>query len=164
MGSCQFHYLFCRGRQIEQFALETMFLGEHKRAIDDKGQLSLPHRFSGILASGLIVTRGFDRNLMLFTHTRWQVLADQVLQRPLSSRQVRILRRHLFADAAILTPDHYGRIILPTSLRNFANLRAEVMLTGMGDYVEVWSAERWLLMRDEIESEEKAVQWEEVGI
>jgi MraZ protein len=141
-----------------------MFLGEHKQAIDEKGQLSLPHQFSGALASGLIVTRGFDRNLMLFTGKRWQALADQVLQRPLSSQQVRILRRHLFADAAILEPDLYGRIILPTTLRDFANLGGEAVLIGMGDYVEVWSAGGWLLMRDKIESEEKVVQWEEVGI
>jgi MraZ protein len=141
-----------------------MFLGEHKRAIDEKGQLSLPHQFSGALASGLIVTRGFDRNLMLFTGKRWQVLADQVLQRPLSSQQARILRRHLFADATVLAPDRNDRIILPATLRDFANLEGEVVLIGMGDYVEVWGAAGWLLMREKIEAEEQVARWEEVGI
>ena len=141
-----------------------MFLGEHKRAIDEKGQVSIPRYFTAALASGLIVTRGFDRNLMLFSGKRWQILADKILQRPLSSQQTRMLRRHLFADAMLIVPDSYGRIKLPATLCAFANLGAEAVLIGMGDYIEVWSAEGWRQIQELIESEEKVVQWEEVGI
>lgn len=145
-------------------AFIDMFLGEYTQAIDEKGQISLPTQFTGALAAGLIVTRGFDRNLMVFTKQRWEDFAGELLKRPLSSQQLRNLRRRLFSDAATLSPDRKGRIYLPFSLRDFANLNGEAVLTGMGDYIEVWNAEYWTVMREGFESDGDVFQWETVGV
>ena len=41
-----------------------MFLGEYTHSIDEKGRLTIPAKFRGELAAGLVVTRGLDRNLL----------------------------------------------------------------------------------------------------
>ena len=48
-----------------------MFLGEYTHTIDEKGRLTIPARFRGELAAGLVVTRGFDQNLMIFPLNEW---------------------------------------------------------------------------------------------
>ena len=141
-----------------------MFLGEYKQAIDGKGQISLPTQFLGELAAGLIVTRGFDQNLMVFTQRQWQEFAGRLLGQPVSMRRLRNLRRRLFSAAATLSPDRYGRVYLPMPLCLFANLHDEAVLAGMGDYIEVWNSEIWLVIREECERDEAVDEWKEVGI
>lgn len=141
-----------------------MFLGEYRQAIDEKGGLLLPSQYSVELAAGMVVTRGFERNLMLFPQHEWQLLAQRVLKRPLSNQQSRSLRRRLFSKAAVLSVDRHGRIQIPAMLCDFAALAGEVMLAGMYDYLEIWNAQMWQPVHDAINDEETSSIWETVGV
>ncbi len=141
-----------------------MFLGEYKQAIDEKGGLLLPSQFSNELASGMVVTRGFDRNLMLFPHHGWQLLAHKILNRPLSIQQSRSLRRRLFSSAAVLKADQHGRIEIPAALCEFAALDGQVVLTGMFDYLEIWNTRMWQPVQDAINNGESNSIWETIGV
>jgi division/cell wall cluster transcriptional repressor MraZ len=44
-----------------------MFMGEFTHAIDDKGRLTIPARFREELAYGSVITRGYDKYLLLYT-------------------------------------------------------------------------------------------------
>lgn len=141
-----------------------MFLGEFTHTIDDKGRLTIPARFRGELAAGLVVTRGFDRNLMIFTLMEWQELAQKISDRPLSDESVRAFRRRVFSGAVDLTPDKQGRIVLPPYLREFAGIGDEVVIAGMFNYVELWSVDGWQTVRESIEDNNDASRWEDLGI
>lgn len=141
-----------------------MLLGEHKQAIDEKGGLLLPSQYSVLLASGIVVTRGFERNLMLFPHDGWQLFAHKVLNQPLSFRNSRALRRRLFSNAAVLNIDPYGRIHIPSALRDFAELQGEVVLAGMYDYLEIWDIRHWLPEQEAANSRDNGSIWETVGV
>ena len=39
--------------------------------------------------------------------------------------------------------DKMGRILVPQSLRAFAELDKDVVLAGVGHRIEIWSKERW---------------------
>lgn len=141
-----------------------MFLGEYTHNIDDKGRITIPAKFRGILASGLVVTRGFDQNLMLFPMDGWEELAQRIAERPLSDEDVRAFRRRVFSGAIDLMPDRQGRILLPPYLREFAGIDGEVVIAGMFNYVELWSRDSWTAVRQSIESNEDAARWEDIGI
>jgi len=141
-----------------------MFLGEFKHSIDDKGRLTVPARFRGDLAKGLVVTRGFDTNLMVFTMEGWEELAQKISLRPLSDPSTRAFRRRVFSGAIDLTPDRQGRILLPANLREFANLDSEAVIIGMYSYLEIWATDAWQPVRDDIESSEDLARWENLGI
>ncbi len=85
-----------------------MFLGEYTHAIDDKGRLTVPAKYRGELAMGLVVTRGFDSNLMVFTMEGWSELAQKIADRPLSDPSARAFRRRVFSGAVDLVPDTAG--------------------------------------------------------
>jgi MraZ protein len=141
-----------------------MFLGEFRQAMDEKGGLLLPSQYSFELASGMVVTRGFDRNLMLFSHQGWQLMAQKILNRPLSNQQSRALRRRFFSSAAIFKADQYGRIQIPVSLCDFAGLEGEVILAGMYDYLEIWNIQIWQPVYDAINNGEDSSIWETDGV
>ena len=140
-----------------------MFLGEYLHTIDNKGRLTIPAKFRGELAAGLVVTRGFDRNLMIFSLAGWQELAEQIAKRPLSDRNARTFRRRVFSGAADLTPDRQGRVVLPLSLREFAQLNGEAIISGMHSYLEVWNREAWQNIRSDIEDDDTE-RWDNLGI
>ena len=141
-----------------------MFLGEYTHTIDDKGRLTIPAKFRGELAAGLVVTRGFDQNLMVFTANEWDALAEDIAARPLSDESVRAFRRRVFSGAVDLKPDRQGRIVLPGYLREFARIGNEVVIAGMFNYVELWSTDAWQEVRESIEDNNDATRWEDLGI
>jgi len=141
-----------------------MFLGEYTHTIDVKGRLTIPAKFRGLLAAGLVVTRGFDQNLMLFPLDGWQELAQKISQRPLSDEDIRSFRRRLFSGAVDLTPDRQGRILLPPYLREFAGINGEVVIAGMFNYLELWNSDAWSAVRTSIENNDDSGRWEDLGI
>ncbi|MFN2188597.1 MAG: division/cell wall cluster transcriptional repressor MraZ [Candidatus Promineifilaceae bacterium] len=141
-----------------------MFLGEYSHSIDDKGRLTIPAKFRAELGAGLVVTRGFDQNLMLFPLAEWQRLSDRIIERPIGDLDVRTFRRRVFSGAVDLSPDGNGRILVPNYLREFAGIESEVVVAGLFNYIEVWSAEAWKEVRDIIEQHGDAARWADLGI
>lgn len=141
-----------------------MFLGEYTHTIDEKGRLTIPAKFRGELASGLVVTRGFDNNLMVFPLGEWQDLAKRIIERPIGEDDVRTFRRRVFSGAVDISPDSHGRIVLPPYLRDFAGIDGEVVVAGLYNYVEVWSTEAWNEVRLTIEQSSDAARWADLGI
>ena len=141
-----------------------MFLGEHTHTIDDKGRLTIPAKYRALLAKGMVVTRGFDQNLMLFPIDGWEELAARIAERPLSDESVRSFRRRVFSGAMDLAADKQGRILLPQYLRDFAGINGEVVVAGMFNYLEIWSTENWETVRASIEDNNDAARWEDLGI
>lgn len=140
-----------------------MFLGEYKHSIDDKGRLTIPAKFRSNLASGLVLTRGFDKNLMVYPALGWKDLAERIMAKSLTDRRVRDFRRRVFSGATDLTPDRQGRILIPSYLRDFSKIQGNVVVAGMYDYLEIWSDDLWRAQRDLIENPEDEAYWEDLG-
>lgn len=141
-----------------------MFLGEYTHTIDEKGRLTIPAKFRGELAAGLVLTRGLDRNLVVYPLDGWQALASRITAKPLSDKRMRAFRRRVFSGATDLTPDRQGRILVPNYLRDFAGFNGEVVVVGMYDYLEIWEAAAWAEQREIIEASAESGQWEDLGI
>ncbi len=142
-----------------------MFLGEFVHVIDGKGRLTVPAKFRAELDTTLVVTRGIDRCLALYPIPHWEELAEQVSELPLTDRQARAFRRLLFANASDVSPDGQGRILIPPRLREYASLDGEVVVVGLNDHIELWSAEAWDEEREHVEGDDVDIEgWAALGI
>ncbi|MGQ9524247.1 MAG: division/cell wall cluster transcriptional repressor MraZ [Armatimonadota bacterium] len=63
--------------------------------------------------------------------------------RAMFNDHVRVLQRHFFGDSFEVVPDAQGRILIPESLRQYAGIKKDVIVVGVGDRLELWSPERW---------------------
>jgi MraZ protein len=142
-----------------------MFLGEFTHTIDDKGRLTLPAKFRDELSHGVVITRGLDGCLFVFTYQDWQTLTVRLSERlSLAQKSARDLTRFFYAGATDIIPDRTGRVLIPPFLREYADLDSEVVIIGANSRLELWSSERWQQTMLEVESnvEEIAEQFSDL--
>ena len=73
------------------------------------------------------------------------------------------LQRFFLSSAADVTVDRQGRIVIPTTLRSYANLERDVVVIGVGERAELWDARRWNAYTDDLDCESIAQAMEELG-
>ena len=129
----------------------TLFLGEFEHSIDDKSRLAVPARFRVALENGLYITRGLDQCLVIWDEATWHAQADDIGALDWWENRPRRFQRRFFGGATRAVPDKLGRIVIPRNLREYAQLDTDVVVVGLGNRFEVWSAAEWQLERDEVE-------------
>ncbi|KAB1660100.1 division/cell wall cluster transcriptional repressor MraZ [Pseudoclavibacter chungangensis] len=129
-----------------------MFLGTYSPKLDEKGRLILPAKFRDELAEGVVMTRGQDRCVYVFSNAEFEDLHDRIRQAPVTSKQARDYLRLLLSGAHAETPDKQGRVTIPQQLREYAGLDRELAVIGAGTRAEIWNAEAWTSYVDENEA------------
>lgn len=120
-----------------------MFLGTHTPRLDEKGRLILPAKFRDELASGLVLTRGQERCIYVFSASEFEKVHEEMRAAPISSRQARDYVRVFLSGASDELPDKQGRITIPPVLRAYAGLDRELAVIGAGSRAEIWDAGSW---------------------
>ncbi len=121
-----------------------MFLGEHRRTIDNKGRIFIPAKFREELIKGVIITKGFDEKcLFIFSREGWKRIQDKILDNPMAKRNTQRFSRWFFSSATIESIDQQGRTRVPQNLIDHANLKKDIVLVGVSDRAEIWSEENW---------------------
>ena len=121
-----------------------MFMGEYNHTIDAKGRLIIPAKFREALGEEFILTRGLDGCLSIYPMDEWKSFEEKLKALPLTDKNARAFLRFFVAGATSCELDKQGRILVPSTLREFAGLEKEVVLTGNLTRIEVWSKERWI--------------------
>ncbi len=120
-----------------------MFLGRYEHTIDEKGRVTIPAKFREELGASVYITQGFDGNLQAFPSALFEQMSHQVRSISYLDPNSRMLRRLLFSNAEKIKFDNAGRILLPSFLRETANLKEIAIVVGNGEYFELWSPEKW---------------------
>jgi MraZ protein len=120
-----------------------VFLGTHTPRLDDKGRLFLPAKFRDDLQGGLVITKGQDRCLYVWSRADFEALTERVRQAPFTNKASRDFLRVLFSGASDELPDKQGRVTIPPVLREYARLQRDCVVIGAMDRVEIWDAEAW---------------------
>lgn len=120
-----------------------MLIGEYELKIDHKGRIAIPARFREVFRDGLVVSRGFDKCLTVYTVEEWAKVAERLAAMPLTRINSRRLTRFTFSGAFDLALDRQGRVILPPALRQYAVVSDEVIMIGAYSHLQIWSKELW---------------------
>lgn len=128
-----------------------MLIGEHKHTLDSKNRLSLPAKFRKEIGKTVIITRGLENCLFMFGEESWRKVVTKLESLPLGSAQSRGLSRFILAGGSEVEVDKVGRILIPSSLKEFAKLEKEVVIAGLSDRVEIWGEKAWEEYRKEVE-------------
>ncbi len=120
-----------------------MFLGTYEPKLDEKGRLILPAKFRDQLAGGLVITRGQEHCLYVFSLSAFEQVLEKLEQAPLTSKEARTYKRVFLSGANDQIPDKQGRINIPVNLREYANLERDLVVIGSGKHVEIWGKTAW---------------------
>jgi MraZ protein len=119
-----------------------VFLGTHTPRLDEKGRLILPAKYRDELAGGVVVTRGQENCLTLFTAVEFAHQAE-LARSSGNAVEDRNRNRMFFAGAFDEIPDRQGRITIPAGLRQYAGLDRDCVVIGVNDHLEIWDAVSW---------------------
>lgn len=120
-----------------------MFLGTYTPRLDDKARIFLPAKFRDELSEGLVLTKGQERCVFVWTSAGFDAFANELQTRPVTDKPARNYARMLAAGASDQVPDKQGRITVPQTLRDYANLQRECVVIGAFSRVEIWDADTW---------------------
>ena len=127
-----------------------MFIGEYIHTVDDKKRISLPSRFRKDVGKKVVVTRGLDSCLFIYSLSEWKRVAEE-LGRGWTKSDQRGIHRFIYGGAQEVSVDSVGRILIPDYLKKFADLKNKVVFAGVHNRIEVWNDQKWSSYRNTME-------------
>jgi len=130
--------------------VNTVSIGEHHYSIDPKHRVVAPPRFRDALlkedGAHFIVAKGFDKCIWLFLPSQWEEIRGEFKEAVKASpnrKRARQAAREFFGSAVEAPVDEQGRILMPQLLMDYAGLRKDAVVVGVGSKAEIWDLKRW---------------------
>lgn len=134
-----------------------MFIGQYEHNLEEKGRLSIPKKFRSDLVEGGVITRGLDGCLFLFPKRKWEEFVNKLAETPLTKADARGFSRLLTYGAVEIEVDGQGRMLIPEYLREFAQIKKEVVLAGAIGRIEIWDKSNFKSYQEKIENESQMI-------
>ena len=135
----------------------TGFLGEYEATLDAKGRFLLPAGLKNQLPEEergrFVINRGFDKCLALYPMRTWEPLFAKINGLNEFDPKQREFRRAFLNGATFVEPDTAGRLLLPPSLKGYAEMTKDIVLMATGDKIEIWDSNKYKQLFDSISSE-----------
>ena len=128
-----------------------MLIGQYEHTIDAKKRLALPAKFRGELGDKIIITRGIEGCLAVYTEAEWKIMSDKLSTLTISQAEARSFTRMILAGAMEVALDKLGRILVPDYLKEYAGLKKNVVVCGLSNRLEIWDSEKWETYKKEAE-------------
>lgn len=130
-----------------------MFRGFSTLSIDGKGRLAIPSRYRKRLSSDtdkcLVLTLNpRDRSLWLYPLSAWEQVEAKLAALSDFDKQERRTKQMMRGYATDCQIDAQGRILIPQELRDYAELRKQVIILGQWNKFEIWDEQAWAEQRE----------------
>lgn len=126
----------------------SWFYETYECKIDDKGRLKLPlslvKHLQQTQGEGFVVKRSvFQKCLEVYPMEPWENLMFKVNKLNRFVKKNADFIRLFTAGVKKVELDTSDRILIPKDLKNFANLSKEIVVSGEGDFFEIWDREMY---------------------
>lgn len=120
-----------------------MLLGRYDSTISAKFQIVFPRKFQDDLGESIIITKGLENCLIVVSKKNWQTLLEGTKNMPFTQKATRNMQRFLLGNAYYADLDSKGRCVVPQYLREYAQIRDDIVFAGIERFVEVWDKNTW---------------------
>lgn len=120
-----------------------MLIGEYNTKVGDKKRISLPKKFREELGDDIILTRGYEKSLIIVNKTMWENIAKDVMNGSFTNKDIRDTSRFLVGGAKQIETDTQGRFVIPEALYNYAEIKSEIVFLGLINWIEIWDKDNW---------------------
>ena len=124
------------------------FFETYECKIDDKGRLKLPSSLMKHLANfpdqDLVVKRAvFQKCLEVYPLKPWEKLMSKINGLNRFVKKNADFIRMFTAGVKTIEVDKAERILIPKDLKTFANLSKEIVISGVGEFFEIWDKDAY---------------------
>lgn len=146
-----------------------MFRGRHNATVDPKGRLKIPAEFKEVVdrdyGPRFYVTSLQGDKASVYPFSQWERIEKRLAELPSMhpARNKFLDRTNYWGQMAEM--DAQGRILIPSQLRQSAEVTGEVVVMGYPDRLDVWKPERFeehMAKQPVTEADRQA--WSDIGI
>jgi MraZ protein len=137
---------------------DQKLIGEYTSKIVAGHRVSLPSALRKQLGKAFVLTKGYEGCLLIVPTQSWEKLIAPMESRSFLDRNVRDSMRFLVGSAFDATCDTQGRVVVPESLRKYADTEfvekfdKEVVFVGLMNWIEIWEKKRWATRSEYLET------------
>jgi MraZ protein len=117
-------------------------IGNYKHTIDSKSRLTIPSKFRNELGSSVFVSLGLDNVIDIRTKEVFEKMQESLLLKGEFNKNARIVQRTILGNSFEITFDKQGRILMPKELIERVSLTDNVQIIGVGNKLEIYSADK----------------------
>lgn len=128
--------------KINRKEAQAVLSGEFRHNLDPKNRLFIPAKHREELGETFMVSRSIrDNCLKVYSMPEWEKYIEPILR--MDRKDSEVILRTLHRNAAQVSPDAQGRILLPVSLIEHAKIVKGAVVVGCGTYAEIWAEEEY---------------------
>lgn len=148
----------------------TKLIGEYSGKLVAGHRVALPVALRKLLGNSFVMTKGYEGCLLIVPSSSWESLIQPMESRSFLDRNVRDSLRFLVGSAFEITADAQGRVVIPETLRAYAQTlysersSCEVVFVGLVNWIEVWEKSRWLERNTFLEENADAIAQELISV
>ena len=120
-----------------------MLIGEYHHNIDEKNRLIIPSRFREEIGNDFVVTKGLDGCLYVYSISVWEKIINKLKTLSFTKKDARTFMRFFLSSATVCEFDKQGRINLLNTLIEYADIKKECAIIGVGDRLEIWAMDKF---------------------
>lgn len=124
-----------------------MWYGEYNHSLDEKDRFIFPAKFREKIKEldkkKFFITRGLDSCLFIFHQHAWESLEQKLKAVSFTKPQARAFNRLYFSGASEFEVDAQGRVVVPSYLKEFAQIKKDIVIIGVADRIELWDKDHW---------------------
>lgn len=110
--------------------------GVYNHTLDAKKRLFIPSKLRDGLGESFILCKGPTEVIFAYSNEKWDELCEEIIASDNLDMQ-----RVIFEDVVSVEVDKQGRITLKKELCDYAGIKKDVVVTGVGKRVEIWDKE-----------------------
>ncbi len=123
-----------------------MFAGRFEYAIDDKSRVSIPSKFREVLSTNYdmrLILTNLDGCIVAYPYQEWVNIQERISNLGTMKKEARVFLRFYYSGVSECPIDKLGRVLIPQSLKTYANIKKNVAIIGMNRKIEIWAQETW---------------------
>ncbi len=114
---------------------KTLKLDYFERKLDDKHRLTIPAEIRSEFASGVVITRGFQKYLHMYPKDIWEAEMEPALNGDILDERIADLNvKFRTGKSEMKLDEKQGRITLEQHLLDYAGIKSEVVAVRAGKY------------------------------
>ncbi|MGY5139463.1 division/cell wall cluster transcriptional repressor MraZ [Mycoplasmopsis gallinarum] len=128
--------------------------GLYEKNLDSKNRIIVPIKFINQLGTKFFLTLGMNGILELRSQEEFAKLTNDLVKRSNYDQKARLLKRFWLGNSYEVELDALNRFTFPKLLVEKAAIQKNVVLVGLGDLVEIWSAEKYYQYNQDLSNDE----------
>lgn len=124
-----------------------MFRGRRHLTLDAKGRITMPAKFRDrileVCDGNVVITIDRSKCLLIYPLPEWEKVEHKLSELSGTKEPVRRFTRFLLHNAEECEMDAQGRFVIPPLLREYANLKKQVVLAGHINKLELWDEQSY---------------------